>query len=193
MPRSCHSYDERSSGSPFPWLHLLNAALLAGLWLWSWLALQELRALAPVPGPGGQVPPDAPASWDWFSLPIAAAALTLVNYGLAPLIRRLKSLNIPSSVPFSELLPGDQDRIRSLTVRFLQWTNALLLGGLWILQAGMREKLLSGDGTMGLASVLGLVYLVAIPGMSTVVFLVSITQAVREAEKRAAGRRERLG
>lgn len=191
MPRSYHRVVR--SGSPFPWPHLLNAALLGGLWLWSWLAWQELRALAPVPGPGEQVPPDAPDFWDWFTPPILAAGLTLVNCGLAPLIRRLKSLNIPSSMSFSELLPGDQDRIRSLTVRFLQWTNALLLGGLWILQAGMREKLLSGDGTMGLASVLGLVYLVAIPGMATVVFLVSITQAVREAEKRVAGSREQLG
>lgn len=176
---------EIAGGTPFPWVHLVNAALLLGLWLWSWTVFPELPGQLPGRiGPSGDLEWD-PAFWNWFSRPIAATALSLLNYGLAPVIGRAKNFNVPSSLPFTELLPEDQAHIRGLTIRFLQWMNVVLLGGFWLLQVGVREAALNPDPSSAPISVMGMVYLVVAPGLATVAFLVVITQAVRQAEQRA--------
>ena len=80
----------------------------------------------------------APSLGKWLALPITAAALSLGSYGLVPLIRRTRHFNLPTATPITEFRPEDQARIRHLTARYLLWMNAILIGGLWLLQIHQR-------------------------------------------------------
>ena len=170
---------------PFHGVHLANAALLVGLWWWSWRVFPGLPAEIPGHiGPGG-------IRWDpttfraWFSLPILAAVLTAFHYAMVPFIRRTNRFNIPSTASFADLLPGDQEEVRTLTIRFLQWMNVMLLVGLWLLQGGSYETAMNPEGALGATSAMGIVYLMVAPTFASIGFLVYMMRAVRDAEERA--------
>ena len=71
-------------GASVPWVHLVNAVLLVGLWAWSWAVFPAPPAHLPEPiGPGGPLEA-APSLGKWLALPITAAALSLGSYGFVP-------------------------------------------------------------------------------------------------------------
>jgi hypothetical protein len=170
---------------PFHGVHLANTALLGGLWWWSWSVFAELPAEIPGHiGPGG-VRWDATTFWSWFSLPMVATGLTVLHYSLVPWIRRTNRFNLPSSVSFDELLPGDQAEVRTLTIRFLQWMSAMIVAGFFMLQGGKWETAIHPEGGVGVTTGLGIAYLLVAPTFAALVFLVFMTRAVGDAERRA--------
>lgn len=169
-----------AGSSSFPWVHLANAVLLLGLWVWSWSTFVAL------PGqPGGM---DGGGSfqqltfWDRLLLPLVATVITLVNYGLGPVIKRTRRINLPSSVRFTELPPEDQARIRGLALRFLQWMNAVLLVGLLLVDVNVKLAARSPSDAEPFP-VVGVVYLVIVPALASILFLIQLTQTVRAAER----------
>jgi hypothetical protein len=184
------SFDEagreiRGGILPFHGVHLANGALLLGLWWWSWSVFPSLPDEIPGHiGPGG-IRWDPATLGKWLSLPIIAAALTAFHYSMVPFLRRTNRFNLPSSISFDELLPGDQEEVRTLTIRFIQWVNAVLLGGFWILQAGSWETAMNPEGGMGVTTGLGIAYVMVVPTFLSLGFLVYMMQAVGDAERRA--------
>jgi hypothetical protein len=170
---------------PFHGVHLANAVLLVGLSWWSWRVFPDLPAEIPGHiGPGG-IRWEPTTVRSWFSIPFLAAGLTALHYGLIPFIRRTNRFNIPSSASFDDLLPGDQEEVRTLTIRFLQWMNVLLLAGLWFLQGGSYETAMNPEGGIGLTSAMGIAYLVVVPSVVSWGFLIYLIRAVRDGEERA--------
>lgn len=172
-------------GASVPWVHLVNAVLLVGLWTWSWAVFPAPPAHLPEPiGPGGPLEA-APSLGKWLALPITAAALSLGSYGLVPLIRRTRHFNLPTATPITEFRPEDQARIRHLTARYLLWMNAILIGGLWLLQIHQRAAVLDPSPGPERVPALAILYLVVAPAIASLFFLSTITHLAREAEQRA--------
>ncbi|WP_304171462.1 hypothetical protein [Limnochorda pilosa] len=104
---------------------------------------------------------------------------------MVPLIRRTRHFNLPTATPITEFRPEDQARIRHLTARYLLWMNAILIGGLWLLQIHQRAAVLDPSPGPERVPALAILYLVVAPAIASLFFLSTITHLAREAEQRA--------
>src|SRR5690606_10667807 len=172
-------------GASVPWVHLVNAVLLVGLWAWSWAVFPAPPAHLPEPiGPRGP-PGGAPRPGEGLALPLTSAALRLGSYWLGPPIRRARPLNLSTAPPITHFRPEDQARIRHLTARYLLWMNAILIGGLWLLQIHQRAAVLAPSPGPARVPALAILSLVVAPAIASLFFLSTITHLAREAEPRA--------
>src|SRR5690606_661652 len=135
-------------------------------------------------GPDGPLEA-APSPGKSLALPLTAAALSLGRYGFVPLIRRTRHFTLPTARPITRPPPGDPPRARHLAARYLLWMNAILIGGLWLLQIHQRAAVLDPSPGPERVPALAILYLVVAPAIASLFFLSTITHLAREAEQRA--------
>lgn len=121
-------------------VHLVNAALLAGLFAGSALVFDALPERIPIRfGWDGTPNSFVETTWlSWMLLPLVALFVAAVCYGGAWMVRRFPGLaNLPGcQAEYDALSPAGKQQALRPTRRFLYWTAAGTLALLAVIHSG---------------------------------------------------------
>lgn len=148
-------------------LHLLNALLLAGIWVgarWGWIRLSA----------------EAVGPWECFLLPLVTTVLAVGMYGLARALPRWPHLlNVPRKDEVLALSPAGRAPILREASRLLHASTTFLLVLFAVVQYAVYRELLGHD-TTGLTVAILVLGVLGGPVL-TAVFLIRVLREVRRA------------
>jgi hypothetical protein len=127
-------------------LHLLNAALLVGLWAFAGLAWGHLPDQIPAHiGPGGVTRWESRSSGVWFLLPIMATFHVLIVYALAGVVAKGgPGVNVPGKRRLERLPPAGRRYALRPMRSFMYVLAAWLLALMAFIQYGIYRAAMTG-------------------------------------------------
>ncbi len=167
-------------------LHLTNAVLLLGLFVWSTAVWPSLPAEIPAHfGPDGQPTRwEERSLWRWFTMPIVALLLTTMNYGFAGAVRRWpRMVNLPDKERFLRLPEREREPVLALLRQMMYGISVPLLLVFGLIQYGTWRAAL-GEPSVGYM-VASIVIAVLVTPLIAIAWLPRIQSAINRAEAKA--------